>query len=102
MIHVIATIQLQAGARDAFLAEFRKLMPHVLAEHGCLEYGPTIDAPTSVGVQGDPRPDVVTVIEKWESVDALESHLIAQHMKEFRRSVKELVDSISLQILEPA
>ncbi len=102
MIYVIAAIELKPGARDQFLAEFRELVPLVNAENGCLEYGPTIDLPTNIGAQPAARDDVVTVVEKWESLEALEDHLMASHMIEFRNRVKELVVSTSLQILEPA
>ncbi len=51
MIHVIATIELHEGQRDAFLAEFRKIVALVLAEQGCLEYGPTVDAVTDLSAQ---------------------------------------------------
>jgi quinol monooxygenase YgiN len=37
MIHVIATIGLQKGQREAFLQEFRRVVPLVRAEAGCLE-----------------------------------------------------------------
>ena len=46
MIHVIATVELNPGTRDKFLAEFRKIIPDVKAEAGCIEYGPAIDAET--------------------------------------------------------
>ena len=71
MLHVIATIQLAPGRRADFLKEFHALVPLVRAEEGCLEYGPTVDSPTSIPAQGVPRADVVTVIEKWASVAAL-------------------------------
>ena len=45
MIHVIATIELVPGTREAYLAVFRKLIADVRAEKGCLEYGPAIDSP---------------------------------------------------------
>ena len=44
MIHVIATIELAPGSRDAFLAEFGKLIPDVKAEAGCIAYGPAVGA----------------------------------------------------------
>ena len=104
MICVIATIQVTEGRRDDFLALFRELVPKVHAEDGCVEYGPTVDLETNIEVQTPIRPNVVTVVEKWESVAALERHLIAPHMGEFRESAKEqqLVESITLQIVEPA
>jgi quinol monooxygenase YgiN len=45
---------------------------------------------------------VVTVVEKWESIEALEAHLIAPHMIEHRKGVKGLVKETSLRILAPA
>jgi quinol monooxygenase YgiN len=102
MIYVIATIQLKTGQRERFLEHFRALVPEVLREDGCLEYGPTIDVATNIGAQPDPREEVVVVIEKWESVEHLEAHLIAPHMLAYREQVRDLVESTGLQILQPA
>ena len=38
MIHVIAEIETTEGKREAFLEEFRKVVPLVLEEAGCIEY----------------------------------------------------------------
>ena len=46
--------------------------------------------------------NVVTVVEKWASVEALEAHLMAPHMLEYRKRVKPMVVGTSLEILEPA
>jgi quinol monooxygenase YgiN len=102
MIHVIATIELHPGRRDDYLAEFRKLVPHVRAEEGCIEYGPTIDLATGISAQIPERPDVVTIVEKWESLEHLHQHLSAPHMLEFRPRVKDLVARTSLVVLSPA
>ncbi|ADB18454.1 Antibiotic biosynthesis monooxygenase [Pirellula staleyi DSM 6068] len=101
MIVVLATIQLHEGKRDLFLAEFKKIVPDVRVEQGCIEYFPATDLETSLPAQPDPRLDVVVVIEKWESVAALEAHLIAPHMMAYRPRVKDFVKQVSLQILEP-
>jgi quinol monooxygenase YgiN len=102
MIRLIATIELAAGRRHDFLAIFRLLVPKVRAEEGCLEYLPAIDLATSIAAQGPVRDNVVTVIEAWESVEALEKHLATPHMLEYRRAVKDLVRGVQLQVLEPA
>ena len=102
MIYVIATIDLVEGCRDRFLTAFRELQPTVRQEEGCIEYQATIDHPTNIDDQqqgGDAR---VIVVEKWECLDALEKHLIAPHMNAYRIAVKEMVNSVELQILEPA
>ncbi len=101
MIHVIATIELSAGKRDAFLEAFRPVVPQVRDEDGCLAYGPTIDVETNIAAQGDARGDVVTVVEQWESLDALEKHLVAPHMLEYRKMVKDLVVATKIAVLEP-
>jgi quinol monooxygenase YgiN len=102
MLHVIATIELAEGQREAFLKEFRALVPKVRAESGCLEYGPTIDAVSGMTAQAPPRPHFVTVVEKWSDLASLQAHLLAPHMQEYRPRVKHLVRSTTLQILEPA
>jgi quinol monooxygenase YgiN len=102
MIHVIATIHLVPGRRAEFLTHFHKLVPMVLAEKGCLEYGPAIDLQTPVTSDPPVRDDVVTVIEKWESVEALQDHLAAPHMDRFRQAVKDLVVGVEIRVLQPA
>ena len=102
MIHVIATIQLHPGVRDRFLDEFRKLVPDVRAENGCLEYGAAVDVDSGLGPQLPLRPDVVTVVEKWADLDALRAHAKTPHMGAYRERVKAYVAGTSLQVLEPA
>ena len=102
MIHVIATIEVHQGQRGRLLDEFQELVPLVRAERGCVDYGPTIDVVTDISAQDTPRPDVVTVVEKWDSLEALRAHLTAPHMGEFRSRVSDIVAGIRLQILEPA
>ncbi|MBM3993263.1 MAG: antibiotic biosynthesis monooxygenase [Planctomycetes bacterium] len=102
MIHVIATITVKPGKRDAFLAEFHRIVPMVHAEAGCIEYGPAVDVASGLMMQGPLRENVAVIIEKWESLDALKAHTQAPHMAEYRVRVKDLVESVTLQILAPA
>jgi quinol monooxygenase YgiN len=102
MLIVLATIELNPGQRDAFLAEFRKIIPQVRAEAGCIEYLPVIDTPSGLPVQGPLRDDHVLVLEKWESLPALQAHLTAPHMMDYRPKVKDFVKKVSLQFMIPA
>src|SRR6478752_4624387 len=102
MIHVLATVELHPGTRDKFLAELALVVPKVRAEAGCVEYTPTIDAETSLPVQGARREDVVVIVERWESLAHLEAHLVAPHMLEYRPKVKPFINRVGLQMLEPA
>ena len=100
MIAVIATIETSPGNRGALLAAFKDLAPRVVAEKGCIEYVPMVDFQTNLTGQ-PPRENVVTMIEKWESVAALEAHLISPHMLAFRKATESLRLEIKLQILAP-
>jgi quinol monooxygenase YgiN len=102
MICVIATIETAAGHRDDLLAVLRKLVPTVRAEKGCIEYTPMIDARSGLDAQGPERPNVVVMVEKWESVAALEAHLKTPHMADFRKQTDPFRVSTGLQILQPA
>lgn len=102
MITVLATIELAEGKRAEFLEAFRQVVPLVQAEEGCLEYGPTVDAVTEIEKQAPLREHTVVVVEKWESLDALNAHLVAPHMGSYRERVKDLVTGMNLQVLQPA
>lgn len=102
MIHVIATITVVPGSRPAFLKHFHALVPHVHAEVGCIEYGPTIDIASDMGGQIPLRDNVVIVVERWATLKDLQAHHVAPHMQPFRESVKGLVESVSLQVTETA
>ena len=102
MIHVIATISTAPGRRDDVLKVFSALIPEVRAEVGCIEYGTAYDLDNVVDGQPGARPDVVTVVEKWEDPAALRTHLVAPHMVEFRGKVKDLVTGVEIRVLNPA
>jgi len=101
MIHVIASIRIKTGRVDEFLEIFKANMPHVRAEAGCLAYTPTVDVDTGLPPQ-DLDARRVVVLEQWESVDALFAHLKAPHMLAYREKTGEMVESISLQVLQAA
>jgi quinol monooxygenase YgiN len=101
MIHVIATIATAPGRRDELIAAFRELIPLVRAEAGCMEYGTAVDVQTPIAVQAPVRDDAVTVVEKWDSIKALQDHLVAAHMQRHRDRVKDLVTDVEIRVFEP-
>jgi quinol monooxygenase YgiN len=101
MIHVLAIIELAEGTRDAFLREFHAIVPAVRDEEGCMEYGPTIDARTDLPQQLALGESVVTIVEKWSSMECLKAHLVAPHMMAYRERVKPYVKHVRLHILQP-
>ncbi len=102
MIYVIATIELKADCKDPYLNILRRNIPNVKAEKGCLTYEPTVDCDSGLPIQGGLRGNVVTIVEAWESLEALLAHLNTPHMLAYREEVKDLVNQVTIQVLQPA
>lgn len=102
MIHVLATITTKAGQREAVLEAFRANRPNVLAENGCVEYQATVDSLPALGSQAELGADTFVVIEKWESVGALQAHFKAPHMAAYAEKTRDLVASRVIHVLSPA
>ena len=64
-----------------------------------LRFGPLVYILT---LQSPLRANVVTVVEKWETLDSLKKHLQAPHMIAYRPKVKDFVVATVLQVLAPA
>jgi quinol monooxygenase YgiN len=73
-ISVIATLCCRREADAAFQAELKKLMSATLAEEGCLSY----EVYECTDEKGQ-----YTVIDQWESQDALNTHQKTPHYKYF-------------------
>ena len=101
MIHVVAVLTAKPGKREEVLKHFLPNIPNVLAEKGCIEYAAAIDADPALPIQKQWGPDTFLVIEKWESMDALEAHGAAPHMAAFGAKVRDLLASRAVHILSP-
>jgi len=101
MIHVIASIHVKDGKVDEFIKIFKNNIPAVLGEKGCVEYVPTVDVTTGLPPQ-ELNAKVVTIVEKWDSLEDLRAHLTAPHMLEYKENVKDMVEKVVLKVLERA
>ncbi len=101
MIHVLAMITTKPGMRDAVLKIFHANCPAVLAEAGCIEYGPAIDADGIGPIQTKLGPDTFVVVEKWESAATLAAHAAAPHMVAYGAKVRDMVAARVIHVLQP-
>lgn len=99
MITVIASIHLKENQRSKFIEIFKANIPNVLAEKGCIEYMPTVDVPTGLPPQELDK-NVVTIVEKWDCLEDLQTHFTAPHMIAYKKDVEPLVEKLSLKVLE--
>ena len=101
MINVLAAIRIKPGKRDEFVQIFKTNVPNVLAERGYIEYAPNIDVDADLAPQVLDE-NVVTIVEKWESLEALRGHLVAPHMAAYKEQVVDIVEGVEIKVLEPA
>ena len=99
MIHVLAIITTKPQQRGKVLEIFNANVPAVLAEAGCIEYGPVVDAEGADPAFG---PDTFVVVEKWESMAALKAHSVAPHMKAYGEKTRDMVARRAVHVLKPA
>ncbi len=101
MINVIASIRVKSGRLSEFLEIFKSNVPSVREESGCIEYFPAVDIDADLPPQSLDE-NVVTIIEKWENLEALRDHLNAPHMLAYKEKVKDIVEGVSIKVLQEA
>ncbi|WP_428375378.1 putative quinol monooxygenase [Lichenicoccus sp.] len=102
MINVIAIVTTQPGKRAELLHAIHRNLLAIRAEDGCIEFGPTIDASGPRDLQVPLGDDVLVLVEKWASVEALEAHLQAPHMIEYFARTQALVAHAVVHVLSAA
>ena len=101
MIHVLASLQIKEGHLAEFIEIFKANVPNVLKERGCIAYAPAIDVAAGLSAQSL-DPNLVTIVEQWNSLDELRAHLAAPHMLAYGERVKDIVVGKSLKVLQNA
>ena len=102
MIHVLASLQIKEGHLAEFIEIFKANVPNVLKENGCIAYAPAIDVASGLSVAKVLDPNLVTIVEQWNSLDDLRAHLAAPHMRTYEQRVKDIVVGKSLKVLQNA
>ncbi len=98
MINVIASVNVKAGKLSDYLAILKANISAVRTETGCIKYVPMVDVDVKLPSQVLDK-NVVTILEKWDSVEALHAHLVSPHMMDYREKVKTMVESVALKVL---
>lgn len=83
MIIVTARMNIKTGQKELFIKETEDLVRATRQEKGCLSYdlfSHTTDE------------DVLLMLELWENMDSLNSHVKTEHFKKFKQSTKHLLE----------
>jgi quinol monooxygenase YgiN len=100
-IHVLAVITAKPGMRGKILEIFDQNSPTVQKEKGCIEYIATIDVNDAGALQTKFGDNTFVVVEKWESLGALNDHATSPHMASYAKKTKDLIDSRIIHVLSP-
>ncbi len=99
MITVIASITVRQQRKNEFIAIFNANVPAVRAEAGCIEYYPAIDIDTGMARQSLDH-NLITIVEKWSDVEAWKNHLATPHLRAYHQQVKDMVEGVTLKVLQ--
>ena len=100
-IHVVAVITAKTGMREKILEAFHQNSSTVRQEQGCVEYIATVDANDAGALQTKFGDDTFVVVEKWESLGALNDHAASSHMAAYAQKTKDLIESRVIHVLSP-
>ena len=101
LVYAIVTSDIVPGRMEEFLDACRWLKPQSLAEEGCLGYEYTAEVQSALGAQEPVDVNRVTLIETWESLEALASHGTQPHTQEFVRKVSEVRKRMVVRVTSP-
>jgi len=102
MIQVLAIITAKPGQRERILEAYRANVDAVRAEQGCIAYEAVIDVRNALPGFAQFGPDSFVVVEQWASLEALQAHAVAPHMKAYAAKVKDFTANRAIHVLEPA
>ena len=100
MITVIVSITVRQQRKDEFIAIFNANVPAVRAEAGCIEYYPAIDIDTGLDRQSLDH-NLITIVEKWSDIESWKNHLTTPHLRAYPQQVKDMVEGVTLKVLQP-
>ena len=101
MINVLASVRVKPGKISEFLEIVKSNVPRVKKERGCIEYFAAVDIDADLPPQILDA-NVVTIIEKWESLEALRDHLVSPNMQDQQKREKDIVEEVAIKVLQEA
>lgn len=100
MIYVVVSALVKEGRMSEYLGICSRLRPLVLAEKGCLAYDYAKDIHPSAPNHEPSDPARITLIEEWESPEALSAHNESAHVKEYLPRLRELREGTTIRMME--
>lgn len=100
MINVVVTLEPVPGRTNDVVRELRVLLPLARAEPGCIEYDAAEDVDLALPGQPAARLGVVTVIQKWRTLEDLRAHFSAAHAVTYRSRVSGFIQCSTFRVFD--
>jgi quinol monooxygenase YgiN len=101
MIYGVVSVRVKTGKLEDFLDLFKSNAVKVRQEKGCIQYFSLVDIDANLPIQTFDK-NVVTILEQWESLEALHDHFAAPHMAVYFEKEKEFVEGVTVKMLQQA
>lgn len=107
MIIVLGRAEVDPARLAAVRAAATTMMRATWAESGCLSYSLAVEdegepgGDTGMGA-GTERNAVVTIAERWESLDALRAHGATPHMRAFNQAIRGAIRGMDVKMYDAA
>lgn len=101
MIYGVVSVKVKTDKLQEWLELFKANAERVREEKGCIQYFPLLDIDAGLPIQTFEK-DVVTILEQWESLEALHDHFAAPHMAVYFEKEKEFVEGVTVKMLQEA
>jgi quinol monooxygenase YgiN len=101
MIYGVVFVRVKQGKLQEWLELFKSNAIMVRKEKGCIQYVPMVDIDVGVPIQVLDK-NVVTILEQWESLEALRDHFATPHMAAYFEKEKDLIEGVTLKMLQEA
>jgi quinol monooxygenase YgiN len=102
MIFSITTIKIAEGKRDEFLHKAEAMRTHLRQQRGCRDMQVLTDHPSLLPGMSRPRPDVITIIRKWDNEQYIASSFGDKALLDFSKEVQDLILEIEQRFFETA
>lgn len=102
MISVFAVMTAKEGKKQQVLDIARSILEKVRAEKGCHVYRLVEDVQANLPFQKKLGADSFAFVEEWESLEALEAHLITPHMKDYAEKTADLLWDSDIYVMQSA
>lgn len=83
MIKVVAKNFLKEGTKEEVLEIFKELVAETVKEKGCIKYEVFEDLK---------NPNILSMIEEWESMEDLTAHMNSEHFKKLVPSLAKFME----------